>query len=158
VAVRDAVGDARGPDVKRVSLGRSSDGRLRATMTLEKKIAPADLLARTGPPGSLCLRLWTKSAPGSLPADYLVCATAKDSKTLQANVLKEDDDGMPDRAGAASVGIHKDRIVILRFSQSAVGRPDTIRFAGEATRAGCPRTSCADVAPNAPGTATFKLR
>lgn len=127
-------------------------------MTLEAKLTPADLLAKEGPPGSLCLRLWTTTTPGSVPADYLVCATAEDADTLRANVLKEDRDGLPDRAGAASVSLRSGRIVILRFSQSAIGRPDTIRFAGEATRAGCPRVSCADVAPNAPATATLKLR
>ena len=93
-----------------------------------------------------------------MPADYLVCATAKDEDTMQASVLKEDDDGLPDRAGAASVSLRVSRIFTLRFSQSAIQRPRTIRFAAEATRAGCPRTSCVDVAPNAPKTATFKLR
>lgn len=159
--MRDTVGDARGdkaPDIKRISLGRGSDGRLRATMSLAATLSPADLLAKEGPPGSLCLRLWTTSKPGSLPADFLVCATAQDKDTLRANVLREDDDGMPDRVGAASVSLRVRRILILRFSQTAIGRPATIRFAGEATRAGCPRISCADVAPNAPETATFRLR
>ena len=157
-AVRDPVGDARGPDIKRASLGRGSDGRLRATITLAAKLKPSDLLSKTGPPGSICLRLWTASTPPDMPADYLVCATAQDEDTMRANVMREDDDGMPDRTGAASVSLRVSRIFVLRFSQSAIQRPKTIRFAAEATRAGCPRTSCADVAPNAPETATFKLR
>jgi hypothetical protein len=45
----------------------------------------------------------------------------------------------------------------VRFSQTVVGRPKTIRFAGEATKPGCPRTSCVDTAPDAPKTATLKL-
>lgn len=159
--MRDTVGDARGEkalDIKRASLGRGSDGRLRATMTLAATLKPADLLAQDGPPGSLCVRLWTASRPPDLPADYLVCATAQDDDTLRANVLREDKDGLPDRVGAAAVSLRSGRIIVLLFSQSALQRPRTIRFAAEATRAGCPRISCADVAPNAPATATFKLR
>jgi hypothetical protein len=161
VAVRDPAGDARGdnaPDIKRVSMGRGSDGRLLATMSLAAKLSPADLLADEGPPGSLCMRLWTVSKPPSAPADYLVCATAQEDETLRASVLKEDKDGLPDRVGAATVSLRAGHIVILRFSQSAIQRPETIRFAGEATRAGCPRVSCVDVAPDAPATGMFRLR
>lgn len=158
--MRDAKGDVRGakaPDITRTSLARGSDGRLRATVSLAAALSPADLLSDDGPPGSVCLRLWTASRPPSLPADYLVCATAQDAKTLRATVVKEDKDGLPDRAGAATVSLRAGRIVILRFSQSAIQRPKTIRFAAEATRAGCPRMSCVDTVPDAPGTATFRL-
>jgi hypothetical protein len=160
VAVRDAKGDARGdkaPDITRTSLTRGSDGRLRATVSLASKLSPADLLSDDGPPGSVCLRLWTVSKPPDLPADYLVCVTAQDKDTLRGTVVKEDRDGLPDRVGTASVSLRVGRIVILRFSQSAIQRPKTIRFAAEATRAGCPRVSCVDTAPDAPATATFKL-
>lgn len=161
VAVRDAKGDARGdkaPDLVRASLGRGSDGRLRATFSLAAKLTPADLRAASGPPGSLCLRLWTASNPPNEPDDFLACVTTQTDDTLRGTVMREDLDGQPDRVGSASVSLRDGRIMIMRFSQSAIGRPATIRFAAEATRAGCARTSCIDTAPDAPKTATFKLR
>jgi hypothetical protein len=161
VAVRDAKGDARGdkaPDLIRASLGRGSDGRLRATFSLAAKLTPNDLRTTSGPPGSLCLRMWTVSEPPNQPEDFLACVTTQADDTLRGTVMREDLDGLPDRVGAASVSLRDGRIVIVRFSQSAIGRPSTIRFAAEGTRAGCARTSCVDSAPDAPKTATFKLR
>jgi hypothetical protein len=160
VAVRDTKGDARGdkaPDLVRASLGRGSDGRLRATFSLAAKLTPADLRATSGPPGSLCLRMWTTSEPPDQPEDFLACVTAQADDTLRGTVMRENTDGLPNRVGPAAVSLRDGRIVILRFSQSAIGRPKTIRFAAEGTRAGCARTSCIDTAPDAPATATFKL-
>jgi hypothetical protein len=62
------------------------------------------------------------------------------------------------RAGAAIVGRTSDRTMTLRFSQTVVGRPKTINFIAEATKPGCMRVSCVDTAPEAPKTATFRLR
>jgi hypothetical protein len=62
------------------------------------------------------------------------------------------------RAGAAIVGRTSDRTMTLRFSQTVVGRPKTIDFIAEATKPGCMRVSCVDTAPEAPKTATFRLR
>ena len=160
VAVRDEKGDTRGekaPDLVRASLGRGSDGRLRATFSLAAKLTPSDLRATSGPPGSLCLRMWTTSEPPNQPEDYLACVTAQPDDTLRGTVTKENLDGLPNKVGTASVSLRDGRIVILRFSQSAIARPATIQFAAEGTRAGCARTSCIDTAPDAPATATFKL-
>jgi hypothetical protein len=62
------------------------------------------------------------------------------------------------RVGPAIVGRTSDRTMTLRFSQTAVGRPKTIDFIAEATKPGCMRVSCVDTAPEAPKTATFRLR
>ena len=50
-------------DVQRVSLRLASDGRLRAVITIADKISPNTMLARTGPPGSVCLKVWTDAEP-----------------------------------------------------------------------------------------------
>jgi hypothetical protein len=50
------------------------------------------------------------------------------------------------------------RTVVVRFAQSAVGRPDVVRFAGETTAPGCAAVTCVDTAPNAPAAATLTLR
>jgi len=160
VVVRDAR-DARVtgvPDVIRASLGRGADGRLRAAISLAGDLDAADLRSDEGPPGSLCLRLWTVSAPPNMPADFLVCVTAKDETSLRGKVLREDLDGQPDRVADATVRRRGKRVLIVSFSQSSVGRPARLRFAAEATKAGCPRQSCVDVAPDAPRTALLRVR
>lgn len=160
VVVRDAR-DTRvrgAPDIIRASLGRSSDGRLRAAFSLAADLEISDLRSDDGPPGSLCLRLWTVADPPNEPADFLVCVTAKAANTLRGTVLREDLDGQPDRVAEAKVRRRGDRVLIVSFSQSAIGRPRRLRFAAEATKAGCPRQSCVDVAPQSPRTALLRLR
>jgi hypothetical protein len=161
VAVRDAAGDAPvgGLDLTRVQLGRAPDGHLRAALTLTAPVRAKDLLSADGPPGSICLRLWTTGKPGEADADRLVCITAdREGRHLRAAVLDNGPDGLPRRVGAASLGRASERAIVVRFSQSAVGRPDRVSFEGEATKPGCVRTSCVDTAPDAPATGLLVLR
>jgi hypothetical protein len=146
-------------DLTRVQLGMTSDGRLRAALTSATAWVAKDLLAKTGPPGSLCLRLWTVTKPGGAPPDYLACITARqDGETTRGTVFKTKAGQPLTRVAGAIVGRTSERTVTLRFSQTSVGRPATIRFAAEATKPGCARVSCVDTVPEAPKTATFKVR
>jgi hypothetical protein len=160
VVVKDAKDAVQGaPDVTRVQLGLTSDGRLRAAVTLSVGWVAHDLLASSGPPGSVCLRLWTVTKPGAAPPDYLVCATShQDGETMRGTVFQTKPGEALRGVASATVGRTSDRTMTLRFSQSPVGRPATIRFAAEATKPGCARVSCVDTAPDAPKTATFRLR
>src|SRR3954463_8796168 len=92
VVARDPVDTAGGLDLTRVQLGRTSDGRLRAALTLAAPWRMRDLPAEDGPPGSLCLRMWTTTGrPGTLP-DYLLCVTAdKDGRHMRGELLAERD-------------------------------------------------------------------
>jgi hypothetical protein len=154
---RDAVQAA--PDITRVQLGLSSDRRLRVAVTLVVGWVARDLRAAEGPPGSICVRLWTQTRPGTTAPDFLVCATSRqDGETMRGTVFQTRAGEGLRRVTSAIVGRTSDRTVTLRFSQSAVGRPRTIRFAAEATRPGCTRVSCVDTAPDAPKTATFRVR
>lgn len=146
------------PDIIRASLGRGPDGRLRAAVSLAGDLEVPDLRSDEGPPGSVCLRLWTVADPPNMPADYLVCVTAGNATTLRGTVLREDLEGQPDRVAEATVRRRGKRVLIVSFSQSSVGRPARLRFAAEATKAGCPRQSCVDVAPEPPRTALLRLR
>ena len=122
---------------------------------------PRDLLADSGPPGSVCLRVWTAADadPRSTRPDRLVCVTARSASELRASVLEQRDAGLPRRVGSASVRRNASgRSLIVRISQSALGRPGRIRFAAESTRPGCERASCIDTAPAAPATRVFRLR
>jgi hypothetical protein len=158
-AATDARGDvSRGPDLTRVSVARGSDGRLRASITLATAWEGKDLVADKGRPGSLCLKAWTTTAPPDTTPDYLVCATADDKGELRGSILKARANKLPERTGGADVSRPTARTVTLRFSQTAIGRPKTLYAAAEATRPGCARGSCIDLAPDAPATLTLKLQ
>jgi hypothetical protein len=147
------------PDLTRAQLGLASDRRVRIALTLAAPWQPKDLIARAGPPGSLCVRLWTVTKPGATPPDFLVCATTRaDGETMRGTVFKTQPGDELTKAGVAIVGRTSDRTMTLRFSQSLVGRPPTIDFIAEATKPGCTRVSCVDTAPEAPKTATFRVR
>jgi hypothetical protein len=156
--VRDPVDTAGGLDLTRVQLGRAPDGRLRATLTLAAPWRMRDLPADEGPPGSLCLRMWTTTrAPGTFP-DHLLCVTADARGRHLHGDLMVERDGTLQRERTVALARSSLRTVVARFPQSAIGRPDSVRFAGEATPPGCDRPACVDTAPNAPGVATLTLR
>jgi hypothetical protein len=158
-AATDAKGDVRSPlDLTRFSLARSPDGRLRASITLASKWDGGDLVASSGNPGSVCVKLWTASAPPDTTPQWLVCASAGADQQLRGSILQQRANKLPVRTGGADVSRPSDRTVTLRFSQTAIGKPATLYAAAEATRPGCPRGSCVDLAPDAPKTLTLKLK
>ncbi|MEY2514604.1 MAG: hypothetical protein QOJ89_1962 [bacterium] len=148
-------------DIQRVSLSLPSDGRLRAVITLTGKIDPKQMLAASGPPGSVCLKLWTAADadPAAARADRLVCITAHDDDELRATVFEQREPGLPRRLGPASVAVNDSRrSFILRVSQSSLARPELVRFAVESTRPGCVRVSCIDQSPDDGAVRRFRLR
>lgn len=159
VVQKDAAGDVNGKlDLRQFVLARGTDGRLRVSLTLAGSWDADDLLSETGPPGSLCVKAWTASTPPDETPDYLVCVTAESDGDLRGSVLKERPNQLPERTGSATVTRPSERTVTLRFSQTALGKPATVRAQAETTRAGCPRGSCIDLAPDAPKFLTLKLR
>ncbi len=158
--MRDVENDAvsGGLDVLRVQLGLASDGRMRAVMTLQDALDPKKLLPSSGPPGSICLRLWTLTTPGTVPPDFLVCVTADEDAKLRATISAERVNAQPRRVGAAALSRSSNRTLVLKFARSRVGSPTkTVRFAAEATKPGCVRVTCVDTVPDAPKTASLKL-
>ena len=161
--VKDSPRDGRGAlDIVRVALGRTTDGRLRGEVTMEDGWSTADLRAARGPSGSICLKLYVKREPGEEPPDWLVCATpAAAGDELRGRVLRDRSNGLPRQVAAATVTRPTERTVYLRFAQSAINRPASLRFAAEAvTRARrCPRPlGCRDTGPDAPGSGNLTLR
>ncbi|MTD47079.1 hypothetical protein GKE82_23005 [Conexibacter sp. W3-3-2] len=148
-------------DLRRVQLGKAPDGRLRAAITASEAFTAEDLVAeKGGPPGSICLRLYTVTTEieRSIP-EHLACVTADAAgEKLRGSVLKERANDLPTRTGTVSVSRSSDTTIVLRFSQSSIGKPASVRFSAEATRPGCVRTSCVDAAPTPPKVGTFTLR
>ena len=158
VVVHDPVDTAGGFDLTRVQVGRASDGRIRAALTLAAPWRMRDLPADDGPPGSLCLRMWTVTKGEAAFPDRLLCITADaGAKHMRGSIFVERG-GTLERVATASLARSSDRTVVARFSQSAIGRPARVRFAAETTPPGCPRPACIDTAPNAPAVATLTLR
>jgi hypothetical protein len=162
VAFADPKADVTGAlDLQRVSLSLASDGRLRAVITLAAKVDPEKMLAETGPPGSVCVKLWTDedADPTAVRADHLVCVTARSEDELRASVLTQTAPGLPVHAGDAEVRVNESgRSLLLRISQSSLGRPELVRFAVESTRPGCERVSCVDEAPDDGAVRRFRVR
>jgi len=158
VVVHDPVDTAGGLDLTRVQVGRASDGRMRAALTLATPWRMRDLPAEDGPPGSLCLRMWTVTKGEAMFPDRLLCITADARAKHMRGAIYVERGGTLERVASAGLARSSDRTVVARFSQSAIGRPVRVRFAAEATPPGCPRAACIDTAPNAPAVATLTLR
>ena len=162
VVLTDARDDVSGPlDLTRTSLQRASDGRLRAALSFADKLTPKALLAASGPPGSACIRIWTArdADPASMRPDRLACVTARSDDEFRGGVYRVEGAGLPERVARASVKITASRTsIVLRFTQSSIGRPQRFRFAVESTRPGCERATCIDTAPARGRARTFRLR
>jgi hypothetical protein len=162
VAIADPKGDVTGVlDLQRASLDLASDGRLRAVITVADKLDPSAMLAKIGPPGSVCLKIWTSADadPTATPADHLVCVTAQSKDVLRASVLTQTAPGSPARTGAADVHLNSSgRSLVVRIAQSSLGRPTLLSFAVESTRPGCERVTCIDEAPDKGAVRRFRVR
>ena len=162
VVIADPGDDTGGAlDLTRASLQRASDGRMRAALSFAAKVTPQMLLAGSGPPGSACLRIWTRAGvdPEATRPDRLVCATARADDELRGGVYEVTGAALPERLAEASVKLNESgRSMVIRFTQSSLGRPQRIRFAAESTRPGCERPSCIDTAPDEGAVRTFRLR
>ena len=98
VTITDEKGDVDGAlDIQGVSFKLAADGRLRAAVTVTQKIVPSKLLSETGPPGSVCLKIWTDEAADTtaMRSDRLVCVTAKSKTELRATILDQSAPGLP---------------------------------------------------------------
>ena len=162
IVIADPGDDTGGAlDLTRASLQRASDGRLRAALTFAAKVTPRAMLADSGPPGSACLRIWTAADadPAAMRPDRLVCATARASDELRGGVYEIRGAELPRRLADASVKLNESgRCMVIRFTQSSLGRPQRIRVAVESTRPGCERPRCVDTVPDKGAARTFRLR
>lgn len=161
---KDPKGDApkAGLDIVRVAMARSSDGKLRAELTMSTAWDADALRSDDGGPGTVCVRLFTRNDPASDPPDHLVCATPPaEGNALRGTVLRDRVNGLAKKVGRATVTRPTSRTIYLRFAQSAIGRPASLRFSGETVLhgSGCAEpVGCRDTAPDAPGSVALPLR
>jgi len=155
--VRDASDTPVVLDLQSASL-TTRGSRLEAMVSFYDEWSAADLLAPSGPPGTICVELWTKRTPGQDAPDYLVCATARSATRLTGRVLKETGDGLPAVVDTTGIAVARGTLT-LRFRRTAIGSPRRVRFAVEATqRLGCKRPrGCVDRAPNGSRTGSFAV-
>jgi len=155
----DALQDA--PDLRRVAASRTDNGGVRVALSLADRFTARDLLAAedtVGPPGSICVRLWTVSRPGATPPDLLACVTARaDGRALRSTISREAPGTLPVPVGSATLTRPSTKSVALVVAPELIGRARRVAFAAEATRPGCARVRCVDSAPDK-GTKTLRMR
>jgi hypothetical protein len=121
--------------------------------------APRDLLNRDGPPGSVCLNIWTTREPGEDPPNYDVCVTSdKRGRVYRASIARLTRNAR--RVGAARVDQPDPKRLEIRFDPDRIQRPRSYRWVAQAATfgEGCDGpTGCEDFAPDRPDTALTRL-
>lgn len=143
-------------DIRDASSGHAPDGRLRHVITTFGRWTGADLVSKSGPPGGVCLLVWTKRRPSAGSPDYLVCANAdaKGEKLRGLVTRVSRRAGRTGRSTAAAVSRPDNRSLVLRFARSQIGKPDRYYWRAETVyhATNCPKgTGCLDTAPDRPG-------
>jgi hypothetical protein len=144
--------------VARGSHNRTTDV-LAHVLVAHEPFGPRDLRSREGPPGSVCINIWTSRAPGEDAPNYDVCATAdRDGRAYRASVARHGRSVR--RVGVADVDQTSPTRLELRFDPDRLRRPRSYRWVAQASTfgAGCPAgTGCEDFAPDRPRTARTRL-
>lgn len=111
-------------------------------------------------PGSVCVEIWTRSAPGESPADFEACASRSRSDKWRGSIARKRDRGPRLRVGAVKVEQPADTRLVLRIDPDLIKRPASYRWRTEVTNFNddCKAASgCPDYAPDRPATAKTGL-
>jgi hypothetical protein len=121
---------------------------------------PASLSKAGGPPGAICVEIWTRSTPSESPADYEACATPGKGDSWKGSIARKRDKGPRLRVGGVKVEQPSDTRLVMRIDPDDIKRPTSYRWRTEAMDFGkdCKSsTGCPDYAPDRPDTAETKL-
>jgi hypothetical protein len=127
--------------------------RLAHIIRFHAGISPSDLrndINEHGPPGSVCVNIWTSRTPWEASPNFDVCVTPnRDARDLQASVSKLSKRGSVRRRGSASAELTSRRRLVVRFDPDLIRRPHAYRWSVEATTfaKGCTSRGCKDFAP-----------
>jgi hypothetical protein len=153
-AVSDGDDSASAADISsvRAAYDRSND-RLAHIIRFHAGISPSALqnaIDEHGPPGSVCVNIWTRRTPWEASPNFDVCATPNRGATdLQASVSKLSARGSVRKRGPASAELTRKRRLVIRFDPDLIGRPHAYHWSVEATTfaRGCTTRGCKDFAP-----------
>lgn len=137
------------------------DDKLVHVIDSYEPFAPSDLVDKDGPPGSICVEIWTTNKPGERRANYEVCATpdAK-GKGWQASISRARQKGPPLRIGPVVVQQPSDTRLVMRIDPDDIHRPASYRWRAETTSftSSCKDAAgCHDYAPDRPDTVVTRL-
>jgi hypothetical protein len=130
-----------------------SNDRLAHIVRFHKAISPRNFrnaVAEHGPPGSVCVNIWTSRTPWEASPNYDVCVTGdRTRRKLLASVSRLGPRGTVRRVGSASAQLTSKRRLVVRFDPDLIRRPPTYRWSVQVTtfERGCTRKGCQDFAP-----------
>jgi hypothetical protein len=136
----------------RAAYDRTND-RVAHIIRFHAGIAPSALrneVDEHGPPGSVCVNIWTRRTPWEASPNFDVCVTPnRDASDLVASVSKLGPRGGARRRGSASAELTTKRRLAVRFDPDLIRRPRAYRWSVEATTfaRGCTSRGCKDFAP-----------
>ena len=151
-------------DIKaaRATHDRSND-RLAHFVSFHRAISPRNFrnaVAEHGPPGSVCVNIWTSRIPREASPNYDVCVTGDRSRRrFLASVSRLGPRGSVRRIGPAAVQLRRKRRLFIRFDPDLIRRPAAYRWSVQVItfERGCTRRGCQDAAPGRGRTVRMRL-
>ena len=136
----------------RAAHDRSND-RLAHIVRFHNRIGPRafrNAIDEHGPPGSVCINIWTRRTPWEASPNFEVCVTAeRDQEGLIGSVSRLGSRGSVRRRGPASAQFTSGRRLVVRFDPDLIRRPAAYRWSLQTTTfaRGCTARGCQDFAP-----------
>ena len=130
-----------------------SNDRIAHVVRFHEPISPRNFrnaVAEHGPPGGVCINVWTGRTPWEASPNFDVCVTADRSRSrLVASVSRLGPRGGVRRVGGASAQLTSQRRLAVRFDPDLIRRPAAYRWSVHVTtfERGCTRRGCQDFAP-----------
>ena len=81
-----------------------------------------------GPPGSVCINIWTRRTPWEASPNFDVCVTADRERKLRRERQPARSRGGVRRAGSASAELTSQRRLVVRFDPDLIRRPAAYRW------------------------------
>jgi hypothetical protein len=152
-AVTDGDDSASQVDIASVRATHDRTGdRLAHIIRFHAGIAASDFrneVDEHGPPGSVCINIWTRRTPWEASPNFDVCVSADRERNLVASVSRLGARGGVRRRGSASAELTSKRRLVVRFDPDRIRRPSAYRWSVEVAtfERGCTSRGCKDFAP-----------
>jgi hypothetical protein len=130
-----------------------ANDRIAHIVRFHERISPGSFdneVDEHGPPGSVCVNIWTRRTPWDASPNFDVCVSSdRDNDDLVASVSKLGPRGGVKRRGAASAELTTRRRLVIRFDPDLIRRPAAYRWSVQVTtfERGCTSRGCQDFAP-----------